>query len=221
MQCYVVLYSQEGYFIIFEKREKAFFFHSSNQSGTIYPPDGITITNGGGLYAFPGGKLDTGEEPFKGCLREFREECGNSITFGYTPVNQPQSLVTLSSVTIDTAQYNILLSLLHTVENNYYTLYLEFTTNNLRQIQNIITNTNFDQANQARRDIHYNEIRSYNEIFEGYPFCPLDDELGFSELWLIDREINEIRRLKDNQATDWYYDMIMYLANDILDKNIS
>lgn len=214
MQCYIILYSHEGYFIIFEKREEGFFFQ-----GVIYPPNGILIpiANGAGLYAFPGGALNVGEQPFEGCLREFTEECGADIVFGYG--HQAPSLLTLTTLTINGSIYNILSNDLNTVTGNYHTLYLQFNTDDLRQIQNIVLN-NIEQANQVRRDIHYNEIRNYNQIFIGYPFCPLDDELGNSQLWQVQREINEIRLLRQSQYTNWYYDMIVYLANTILNLGI-
>ncbi len=221
MQCYIMLYSKEGYFLIFEKREEGFFFEGTNGGqGVIYPPDGHPIVHGPGLYAFPGGKLHKIETPFKGCLREFTEECGNQISFDYTPPNQLETLTALSSININRSSYKILFSILNTVPNNYHTLYLNFETSDLRQIQNIVTNTNFVQANQVRSDIHNTKIRSYNAIFQRYPYCPSDDELGHSELWQIEREINEIRLLRTNQATDWCYDMIVYLANTILHARI-
>ncbi|WP_123774149.1 NUDIX domain-containing protein [[Flexibacter] sp. ATCC 35103] len=222
MQCYIILYSREGYFLIFEKREEAFFFHGSNgRTSKIFPPNGVPITNGAGLFAFPGGALDPGEEPFKGCLREFREECGNAISFGYVPANQPQSLLYLDNLTIDTARYNILYNQLNTVGSNYTTLYLEFSNDDLRQIQDLISTTNFEAAKMARLGIHNNQIRDYDSIFRDYPFCPLDDELGQVQLWQVKREINEIRDLRTNRATDWYYNMIVFLANQILQLNIN
>lgn len=221
MQGYIILYSRQGNFLIFEKREEAFFFHGSNGSpSAIFPPDGIPITNGPGKFAFPGGAINSGEEPFKGCLREFREECGNAISFGYEPANQPQSLLNLNNLIIDTSRYDILYNQLNTVGSNYTTLYLEFSNDDLRQIQNIIVTTNFEEANQARRDIHYNEIKNYDSIFQYYPFCPLDDELGQVELWNLIREVNEIRALGRDRETDWYYNMIVFLANQILQLNI-
>lgn len=222
MQCYIILYSNQGNFLIFEKREEAFFFHGSNgRPSAIFPPDGTPITNGPGLFAFPGGALNSGEEQFKGCLREFTEECGRAISFAYTPPNSPQALPYLSNLIMDRSNYNILYKQLNTVGSNYTTLYLEFSNDDLRQIQNIIVTTNFEAADQARRDIHYNEIRNYDEIFIAYPFCPLDDELGQVQLWNLKREINEIRDLRRNQATDWYYDMLVFLANQMLHLNIN
>lgn len=223
MQCYIILYSNEGYFLIFEKRTEGFFFHNSaGPGGTIYPPNGTPIFNGPGLFAFPGGALNPGEQPYAGCLREFMEECGNQITFGYQ-LGMPQSLQTLTTVTIDGPNgdpFDVLNSVLNTAAGNYYTLYLQFATNDLRQIQDLVMNTNLQQAAQVERDIQYNEIRTYNDIFVGYPFCPLDDELGDVQIWQVLREINEIRQLDQNPATDWYYNMIVYLANTILNLGI-
>jgi 8-oxo-dGTP pyrophosphatase MutT (NUDIX family) len=222
MQCYIILYSREGNFLIFEKREEAFFFHGSNgRPSKIFPPDGTPITNGPGRFAFPGGALDSGEELFKGCLREFREECGNAISFGYVPANKPQSLLYLNNLKLNTSTYSILYNQLNTVGRDYTTLYLEFSNDDLRQIQTIILTTNFEAANQVRRDINQNIIRDYDSIFQYYPFCPLDDELGQVQIWNVVREITEIRDLRANRATDWYYDMIVFLANQMLQLNIN
>ncbi len=215
MHCYIILYSNEGYFLIFEKRTEGYFFQ-----GTIFPPNGTPIHNGPGLFAFPGGALNPGEEPYLGCLREFIEECGNDIDFGFE-IGQPQSLATLIDVRINNLTFDILSTELATAGANYHVVCLEFTTESLREIQAVILQTNFDHANQVRNDIHYNEIRNYAEIFQGYPFCPLDDELGDVQLWHIEREINEIRLLEQNAATDWYFDMIVYLANTVLNAQIN
>lgn len=221
MQCYTILYSKEGYFLLFEKRNEAFFFHGNNGSpGAIFPPNGTPITNGPGLFAFPGGSLNNNEPPLQGCTREFKEECGHNITFRYLPLNQPQSLATLNNLSINGTPYEILYSEMDTQNPQYLTLYVEFSTSDLREIQDLIMNTNLSQANQVRSDIRYNEIRTYNDIFMAYPYCPDDDELGTVQLWQVQREINEIRQLAQNTATDWYFQMIVYLANTILNFGI-
>ena len=198
MQCYIILYSNNGRFLIFEKHTRAYFFHNpagGGAGGHIYP-DGFPIK--------------------KGCLREFTEECGARINFIYNP-RLPQTLVNLNSMTLDGVDtYPILGGRLNTVDRYYHCLYLEFTVENLRQIQYIILNTFFEEAKQARRQINNGTIRDYAAIHQAYPTCPFDDELGSVEIWDVQREINEIRLLNSNPATDWYYAMIMFLKDNIL-----
>jgi 8-oxo-dGTP pyrophosphatase MutT (NUDIX family) len=220
MQCYIVLYSSEGCFLTFTKRTRSYFFHNSDGSGGVIYPNGVALNNGPGLFAFPGGALDDGEQPFEGCLREFIEECGAQISFGFFPLNEPQTLETLSNVTIDGNQYNIIYSILNTVNNDYCVLYLEFENTDLEQIETIILDTNFEDASNAVAEIIDGNFGSYDAIFNIYPFCPLDNELRDIEIWQIQNQINEIELLNQNQATGWYYNMIVYLANDILDANI-
>ncbi len=220
MQCYIILYSNEGRFLTFTKRTMAYFFHNANGiGGTIYPY-GVPINNGPGLFAFPGGALNVGEEPFRGCLREFVEECGAQINFGYLPLNQPQSLATLNNVTIDGHQYTILNNTLNTIVNNYYALYLQFDDADLEQIEAIVLETNLENNANAAAEVRDENFGTYDAIFNIYPFCPLDNELDDCNLWQVQDEINPIRLLNQNEATDWYYDMIVYLANTILNLGI-
>ncbi|TRX35521.1 hypothetical protein FNW52_10805 [Flavobacterium sp. ZT3R18] len=215
MKCYIVLYSQEGYFLTFTKRDLTYFSHDTNE---IYP-DGLSIENGPGQFAFPGGVFNKDEELFRACLRKFTEECGKEITFEFFPLNRLQSLLTLRNMIVNGAKYEILLSLLNTVPNKYHTLYLEFTTDDLRQIQNSIANTNIAQANRARIGVYNNVIQNYDQIFKYNPFCPLNDELFNPELWQIKREIDKIKFLSKSPITNGYYEMIVYLANYILNAN--
>lgn len=54
--------------------------------GVIYRKDRLLITRRpaegllGGLWEFPGGKIEKGEDPASGCLREIREEVGLEVT---------------------------------------------------------------------------------------------------------------------------------------------
>jgi hypothetical protein len=121
---------------------------------------------------------------------------------------------------VNGAKYEILLSFWNTVPNKYYTLYLEFSTDDLRQMQQIVANTNMAQANRARIGIYNKVIQNYDQIFKYNPFCSLNDELFNPELWQIKRKVNEIRLLSKNPITNGYYEMIVYLANYILNANI-
>jgi hypothetical protein len=216
MKCYIVLYSQEGYFLTFTKRDLTYFSHDTNE---IYP-DGFSIENGSGQFAFSGGRFNNDEDSFRACLRKITEGCGKEITFEFFPLNRFQSLLTLRRMNVNRADYEILWSLLNTVPSQYHTLYLEFSTDDLRQIQQIVANTNMAQANRARIGIYNKVIPNYDQIFKYNPFCPLNDELFNPELWQIKRKVNEIRLLSKNPITNGYYEMIVYLANDILNAKI-
>jgi hypothetical protein len=216
MECYVVLYSQEGCFLTFTKRDLTYFNHDTKEIN----PKGSLIKKGSGQFTFSGGRFKNDKEPFRACLRKFTEECGKEISFVFFPSNRPRALLTLRNMIVNGASYEILLSFLNTVPNNYHTLYLEFSTDNLRQIEDIIKNTNIAQANRARIGIYNNVIRNYDEIFKYNPFCPLNDELFNPELWQIEREIDKIKFLSKDPITNGYYEMIVYLANDILNANI-
>jgi 8-oxo-dGTP pyrophosphatase MutT (NUDIX family) len=216
MKSYVVLYSQEGYFLTFTKRDLTYFNHDTKEVN----PNGVSIEKGSGQFTFSGGRFDNNEEPFVACLRKLTEECGKEISFEFFALNKSEPLLILRNMIMNGASYEILLSFWNTVPNNYHTLYLELSTDNLRQIEDIIKNTNIAQANRARIGIYNNVIQNYDEIFKHNPFCPLNDKLFNSELWQIQSEIVKIRFLSQNQITKGYYEMIIYLANDILNANV-
>jgi hypothetical protein len=59
MECYVVLYSQEGCFLTFTKRDLTYFSHDANEIN----PNGFSIENGSGQFAFSGGGVNNDVEP--------------------------------------------------------------------------------------------------------------------------------------------------------------
>lgn len=219
MQCNIILYSVEGYFLTFTKRDRGYFFQGKNGStGSIYP-QGIAIRNGSGLFAFPAGELNNGETSLQGCLRQFVEKCGNSCFFSYLPLNEPKSLLTIDTITIDNYSYPILEAEINR-NPDYYTLYLEFSLEDLRQIEAIISNINLEDSMNAKSEIIDGKFETYEAIYIEYPFCPLDNELASAELWQVQDQISEIRSLQYNPTTECYFDMIVYLANTVLNKNI-
>lgn len=216
MQCYTIFYSQDGSFLIFEKRTESFFFHPDQ----VFGPNGNPVANGPGTFAFPGGLLNNGEADFLGCLREFTEECGRDIVFNFANNNRVWN--NLRTVTIDgnppiaIPEYH-----LHTVGNDYHALYLEVAYADLRQLQVLIADTNFSEADQARADIANDPNMTYADVVQQYPFAPMDDELGQVQMWHVRREVDEIRELRNNVGvTDWFFYMINELANTLLGANI-
>lgn len=216
MKCYIILYSQDGYFLTFTKRGFSYF---SNDFNEIYTK-GHSIDEGANQFAFPGGMLSNKKEPFNDCLRKFIEGCGKEIIFEFFP-SKPQTLVNLRRMIVHDTSCEILLGFIDTLVNQYHVLYLEFSTVDLRQIHARITNTNFVHADRARIGIYNDVIQNHTQIFTYHPFCPLNDELCNPELWQIEEKVEEIKLLRESQTTNKYYNMIEYLANDILNANIS
>ena len=80
MQVYTAVYCHgTGSVLVFRKKEEGFFFRRQLPStgGRIRRGSkGGIVLNGGGSYCLPGGKLEAGESPERGALREFLEETG-------------------------------------------------------------------------------------------------------------------------------------------------
>lgn len=80
MQVYAAVYCHgTGSVLVFRKKEEGFFFRRQLPStgGRIRRGSkGGIVLNGGGSYCLPGGKLEAGESPERGALREFLEETG-------------------------------------------------------------------------------------------------------------------------------------------------
>lgn len=215
MKYYTVLYSHEGYFLTFTKRDYSYF--KTNEINS----HGFIIDDGPNQFTFPGGSFANKEEkPFMVCLRTFREGCGKKISFQFSPLDKEQSLGNLRNMMLNRKSYEILLGRLMTQANQCHILYLEFSTKDLKQIQGHISTTNIAQANLARIAIYNEVIQEYEQIFKYFSFSPLNDTLHYPELWQIG-EIEKIKLLKQNKMTTIYYNMIVYLANNILNANIS
>ena len=80
MQVYAAVYCHgTGSVLVFRKKKEGFFFRRQLPStgGQIRRGSkGGIVLNGGGSYCLPGGKLEAGESPERGALREFLEETG-------------------------------------------------------------------------------------------------------------------------------------------------
>ena len=212
MECYVVLYSQEGFLLTFTKRSFSYFSMDEINSNGI-------LLEGSSQFTFPERIFYNDEEPFKACLKALTSECGKEITFDFFP-NLPQSISTLKSMIVNGTKHTILRRFLKSLGSNSHTLYLQFTTDHLRAIHNSIENTNIAEANRARIAIYNNVIQNYEQIFIYHQFCPLNDKLFNAQLWQIVQEIDKIRLLSKSKVTDRYFKMIVYLANGILNANI-
>lgn len=225
MQCYTILYTDSGHFLNFVKRSTAYFFHNATGTGGTLYPNGVAITNGPGLFAFPGGALDNGEVPFQGALREFTEECGSQIWFQYNPPTGYQ-INQLANIIFDTpgttgvyTPYPILNAQINQT-SNYYALYLQVSDDSLNQIE-LIMGTNLEENSSAAAEVIDGNFGTYDAIFNYYPYCPPDNELSEANIWQVQQDIDEIRALQANTQTDWYYDMIVYLANNLLNLGIN
>ena len=222
MQCYTILYTGTGYFLTFVKRTTAYFYHNADgQGGTLYE-QGLPITNGPGLFAFPGGRLDQGETPTEGCLREFTEECGSKISFSYNAAGtQVESIIFNDANNQQVAEeYDILHSQINGTAD-YQALYLQVSDEDLNQIEMVIMDTNLEENSNAAAEVSDGNFGTYDAIFNTYPFCPLDNELSEANVWQVQQDINQIQALNANVQTDWYYAMIVDLANGILNMNIN
>lgn len=216
MQCYTILYTIEGYFLTFTKRERSYFYHGN--PGQIFT-NGVAVTNGPGLFAFPGGRVDVTETAFEGCLREFTEECGCQIAFDFTLYgNTIDELIGLTLTNL--SEPCDVLSAQEYENDDYYALFIQFNADDFRQIELNITETTMENNANAAFEVRSGNFASYDAIFNIYPYCPLDNELYEAEVWHIRHQIDEIRALANDQETDWYFDMIVFLANVILDEDV-
>lgn len=58
----------------------AAIIYSANQPGQILISKRPAHRHQGGLWEFPGGKIETGETPYQALVRELREELGIDVT---------------------------------------------------------------------------------------------------------------------------------------------
>lgn len=201
MQVYAVLYSGEGNFLMGRKPKLGYFFHDSSD-GEIYPK-GVSL-NGAEKPALPGGKLE-GEDIEAGAQKEFQEECGEKISFSS------------SSLTINGQKYE--LKATDTEKSScdkYYAAFFKFADKDLKEIFNLILNTNLRQAKNAVEKICNKEITVYKDIIKEYTYCPPDNELDTAEIWNLKGNKEEIDKLEKDNATGWFYEILMYLKQKLI-----
>ncbi len=185
-QTYAVVYDEHGNFFIARKNERAYFFHSKGGGGTIFP-NGIRIKNGPGLSALPGGKLEA-DDPAIGAADEFFEETGVQLRAFEQELTPPE----------------------YHEDPDYFGVYFKVSSEILtlisrEAIQNIAT------AGQAAAGIRNGRIRTYDGIFEIYPNCPQDNELGSGEIWNLFTDWAKIEALRGSRSTDWFYHILLNL----------
>lgn len=184
-QVYAIIHDGKGNFLIAVKNEFGYFFHSGKDGGKIIP-NGQKL-NGGGLPAFPGGKLEE-KEALKGALKELLEET-NIKDFEYK--EDPK----IFDGTM------------------YYGVYLN-VGDQIDKLLEII-NHNLVQGRAAATAIQKKEITSYSQIFDKYHNCPLDNELNIIMKWNFISDKEKINHLKNNPATDWFYYIIEHLEENL------
>jgi hypothetical protein len=200
MQVYTMMFSANGDFMIFWKREKGFFYHGKDGGAII--KSGQPIPYGANHFALPGGKMESDDITIEG-RKEFMEECGAKICFGDTVLK------------INGQEYPICNEHTYQFSTDYSAYYVKLSNTNLKELFSILSDTNFPQSINAVGDIKQGVITTYDAIFERYPYCPADNELDYVWLWNILQNQDAINQL-NKEPTDWFYNIIMYLKQNFI-----
>ena len=200
MQVYAVLYSGGGNFLMGRKPARGYFFHDSSDGKIIQ--NGVPL-NGANKPALPGGKLE-GEDIVAGAQKEFQEECGAKISFS------------VSELIINGQNYQLEATYSWVSGcTKYCAAFFKFADEDLGKIVNFI-NFNLRQAGEAANRIVKGEITAYGNIFKDYPCCPPDNELDTAEIWNLKGNKEEIDKLEKDNATGWFYEILMYLKQKLI-----
>ena len=193
-QVYAIVHNGLGDFIIAVKNRKGYFFHTSIEPlrGCVYY-DGVDITNGGGRYALPGGKLEAAivnpATIVAGAVQEMLEE----------------TTVILDPATAQPAYF--------TGEGDrYYGVYFLVAG----EAFNAVAATVRDRLQRGQAAV--NDILrhiwhgNYDRLIREFT-CPLDNELERSLVWNLVSNWPDIAELEHRRETDWYYYILRHLRD--------
>jgi 8-oxo-dGTP pyrophosphatase MutT (NUDIX family) len=189
---YAVVYDDSNRFLMAFKNAKGFFYHKKNGHGGDVYKEGRKIYNGPNNFALPGGDIGT-DTPGDAARREFCEETGVSLDGRTTekPAAYKQKY------------------------GAYHGIYFQVTTAEFDKIHNEVKE-GLKQGAEAASDIHSGSIASYEDIYEKYKKCPIDNELAFIEVWNLVGDWGKIEALELNKGeTDWFYDILNNLKEEL------
>lgn len=180
MLVYTIVYDQSGNFLKFTKCEKGYFF----SDGQAIYTDGVSL-KGGGKFAFPGGDPKI-SKPVEGAIKEFLEETG----------------VSLNDYTLEKTT--------NLIGSGYNGIFFLVSKEDLQKIFATIQ-TNLGIANKVIEKIKSGTIKSYQDITSNqeYAGCPPDNELQDIAIWNLKTNAESIDSLKNDTATDWFYNMLL------------
>ncbi|MBS1665475.1 MAG: NUDIX domain-containing protein [Bacteroidetes bacterium] len=192
-QVYAVVYNGRGNFMIAFKNLRGYFFHNPNGAGGSIIPAGQPL-NGANNWAFPGGALDgppySNARVIAGAIRELQEETGIEVGTGHcTPAIFGGGA--------------------------YYAVYFLVADTFIATLQEARSRLDAGvNAVAAIRAGTYTRNDQYDDLMAAFN-CPQDNELSNIFTWNLFDDWNEIERLRNDPATDWYYAILLNLRNQL------
>lgn len=193
MQVYTAFYvatadDKPVHILIFRKRMRGYFF---DQKAPILAG---TALNGGGKYAFPGGKKnhdEKGDGLVKPALREWKEETGVDLD-GYAHLFfAPAKVKNFGVINANLAEGEIKFG---------NTTGLDA----LKALRDRI-NANLAEAANAANDVRNGNLSTWQAVKATYPNCPDSNELETAEIWDTTTHAVQIKALGADTDTDWFY----------------
>lgn len=176
------------YLLVVRKRKTGFFF------GKELVPGGSEIKNGGGKYAFPGGRKDhqdKGKGLVSAALREWREETGVDMDAHAGKFFQPQKVKNYGVITANLADGDIEIA--------------KKTGKEALEALRDEINVNLRQAAEAADAIERRTITTWAGVTSAKPRCPECNELEVAEIWDTTNNAAQIKAWKEDKHTDWFY----------------
>ena len=193
---YAVVHNGYGDFMICMKNQRGYFFHNKNGPGGKTFQQGRFL-RGGGFRCFPGGTPDL-PGVIAGALEELEEETGIILQQGQAV---PQYYSGVSG------QYQ------------YYGVYFDVG----QQYPTILNTmaTNLYSGQQAAASVAQGNFNNqYTQLRQYYAGCPMDNEVNSPVSWNLILDHAQIAALSTNQATDWFYNIIMNLQQQLFPVTI-